>query len=330
MNVLISVIVPVYKVEQYLQKCVDSILNQTYKNLEIILVDDGSPDTCPQMCDAFAKKDQRIKVIHTTNGGVSRARNMALDIATGDYIGFVDSDDWIEPQMYEILYQSILDTNAQIAIISCMKDRDASDSGAPSSDCLYDISKVEVTEPQEALKRMCLGTKYEGHMWVKLINRDLFEATRFPETITICEDMLVSTQLFTRSKKIAYYPYWGYHYLQREDSALHQLAKESDWSVLDACTQMCDIVGKDYPELTPYFDFLFMQQALILAMRLNHAGALNRSSLNAVRKRIKTHISPEADGLLSKGSRIRIRALYFGRIPFTLCNYLLRCTRKYR
>ena len=100
---LISVIVPVYKVEQYLDRCLQSIVNQTYKNLEIILVDDGSPDNCPQICDEWAKRDKRIKVIHTQNRGVSTARNIGIDVANGQYIGFVDSDDWIEEDMYEFL-----------------------------------------------------------------------------------------------------------------------------------------------------------------------------------------------------------------------------------
>ena len=112
---LISVIVPIYNVEKYLDRCVDSIINQTYKNLEIILVDDGSPDNCLAICDSWAEKDRRIKVIHKENGGVSSARNSALDIASGDYIGFVDSDDWIEPDMYEILIKNAKKYDADIS-----------------------------------------------------------------------------------------------------------------------------------------------------------------------------------------------------------------------
>lgn len=114
----ISVIVPVYKTEGLLDRCVESIVGQTYKNLEIILVDDGSPDNCPAMCDEWAEKDSRIRVIHKENGGVSSARNAALDIATGDYIGFVDSDDWIEPEMYSSLIQKISESGKNIALCS--------------------------------------------------------------------------------------------------------------------------------------------------------------------------------------------------------------------
>ena len=103
MEPLISVIVPVYKVELYLRQCVDSLLAQTYSNLEIILVDDGSPDGCPAICDEYARKDSRVRVIHKPNGGLSDARNVGLDAARGEYIGFIDSDDWVMPDMYEYL-----------------------------------------------------------------------------------------------------------------------------------------------------------------------------------------------------------------------------------
>lgn len=111
---LISIIVPIYKVEKYLHKCLDSIVNQTLKDIEIILVDDGSPDNCPHICDEYAAKDKRIKVIHNVNGGYGKAVNSGLDIATGEYIGIVESDDWIDTTMYEKLYNQAKATNADI------------------------------------------------------------------------------------------------------------------------------------------------------------------------------------------------------------------------
>ena len=112
---LISIIVPVYKVEKYLKRCVKSIVNQTYKNLEIILIEDGSPDQCPYMCEEWSKRDPRIKVIHKQNGGLSDARNEGLKISTGEFIGFVDSDDWIAPEMYERLLNAIIADQSDIA-----------------------------------------------------------------------------------------------------------------------------------------------------------------------------------------------------------------------
>ena len=121
---LISVIVPVYKAEPYLDKCVNSIRNQTYKNLEIILVNDGSPDRCGEMCDAYAKADSRIRVFHKENGGQSSARNLGLDHMTGEYVGFVDSDDWIEPDMYQRLYDRMVETESQISVCGLQRDLD--------------------------------------------------------------------------------------------------------------------------------------------------------------------------------------------------------------
>ena len=116
MKDLISVIVPVYNVEKYLNRCVDSILAQTYTNLEVILVDDGSPDGCPAICDAYVKKDKRVKVIHKANGGQGTARNAGLDIAKGDYISLIDSDDWIEKDFIKILHNYIINNDADLVI----------------------------------------------------------------------------------------------------------------------------------------------------------------------------------------------------------------------
>ena len=117
MKSLVSVIVPIYKVEKYLNKCVDSIINQSYKNLEIILVDDGSPDKCGEICDKYAEKDSRVKVIHKENGGLSDARNAGIDIAKGDYLLFVDSDDWITSNICEVLIKNANDNLSDI--IAC-------------------------------------------------------------------------------------------------------------------------------------------------------------------------------------------------------------------
>ena len=112
----VSVIIPVYNVEKYLEECIQSVLKQTYKNLEIILVDDGSPDNCPKMCDEWAKKDSRIKVIHKQNGGASSSRNTGLDVMTGDFMCFIDSDDFIAKNYIEVLYNNLIETNSDVSM----------------------------------------------------------------------------------------------------------------------------------------------------------------------------------------------------------------------
>lgn len=116
---MISIIVPIYNVEQYLIQCLESILNQTCRDIEIILIDDGSQDCCGEICDEYARKDNRIKVYHTNNGGLAAARNYGIEKATGEYIGFADSDDWIEPDMFEVLLSQAEKHKAEIAICGC-------------------------------------------------------------------------------------------------------------------------------------------------------------------------------------------------------------------
>lgn len=174
---LISVIVPVYKVERYLDQCIDSIVNQTYGNLEIILVDDESPDNSPKMCEEWAKRDSRIKVIHKKNGGAASARNVGLDIAAGEYIGFVDSDDYISKDMYSCMLQAMIKTNAKIA---CCKSRTVRDSKSPSfltTSSINDIKFFDVQETIEEVFSFKMGTAF----WRRLFHATVLEDIRFPE-----------------------------------------------------------------------------------------------------------------------------------------------------
>ena len=182
----ISVIVPVYKVEEYLCRCVDSIINQTYKNLEIILVDDGSPDSCGRICDEYAEKDSRIKVIHKENGGLSSARNAGLDIATGDYIGFVDSDDFIDAEMYSMLYEMIKNADVEISGVngrSFVEEEHL----LPYIAGRKNISKEQSCE--EAIKGLLLRT-FNSSVCSKLFLGSLFKSRRF-EIGKLSEDALL-------------------------------------------------------------------------------------------------------------------------------------------
>lgn len=172
---LISVIVPVYRVEQYLDVCVESIVRQTYHNLEIILVEDGSPDSCPAMCDAWARRDPRIRVVHKKNGGLSSARNAGLDVAQGEYIGFVDSDDYINENMYEILWSAL--SNSQKKMACCLSSRVYDDGGEQR---LPDSAEKTVLNVEETLDAIFFG-KAGTAVWRKLYARSVYEGIRFPE-----------------------------------------------------------------------------------------------------------------------------------------------------
>ena len=176
---LISVIVPVYKVEKYLNKCVESIVNQTYKNLEIILVDDGSPDKCPEICDEWADKDSRIRVIHKKNGGLSSARNAGLDTMTGTLVGFIDSDDYILPEMYEKLYNAMIENNADLSICSYSRV-DENDNPIPYKNKMKE--SIKVVSRDEALSSFItspFAAEY-GVLWSKLYKSEIFNGLRFP------------------------------------------------------------------------------------------------------------------------------------------------------
>lgn len=168
---LISVIVPVYKVEQYLNVCIGSIVNQTYRNLEIILVDDGSPDNCGLMCDIWAEKDYRIRVIHQKNGGAASARNTGLDLARGEYIGFVDSDDMIRPEMYELLWDALKNSRKKLAYgYMGWKPDGISEEETP---------KFRELDPQEAVNEILTG-KVGTSVCCRLYHRSVWDGLRFP------------------------------------------------------------------------------------------------------------------------------------------------------
>ena len=226
---LISVIIPVYKVEKYLDKCVESIVNQTYKNLEILLVDDGSPDNCPKMCDDWAKKDDRIKVIHKENAGVSMARNTGIDNASGEYIAFVDSDDYILPTMYEKLLESAEQNNSDIVMCrfsNVYEDGRAKDNfeknllTVNSKSIFSNYLLTEVDEREDVI----YADGIMGNVWRLLIKKGAIGQLRF-EKYTIAEDLLFLIKLIKPSTKISVVDECLYCYLQRENSAMRTFNK---------------------------------------------------------------------------------------------------------
>ncbi len=238
---LISVIVPIYKVEQYLNRCVQSIVDQTYKNLEIILVDDGSPDNSPAMCDAWAEKDDRVQVVHKKNGGVSSARNAGLDAANGAYIGFVDGDDYIEPDMYAQLLRAIQKDSSDMAV------------------CGYYYNQDVVTFPESvcvsAEQAMCYmfdsATKaFEGYCWNKLYRQALIHTNKlyFDRHLAHAEDTKFNYEYLRCCTKVTVIGYTGYTYVQRANSAT-QKDKNYRVSTLDLpdyCLRYCNDLLKPF------------------------------------------------------------------------------------
>lgn len=241
---LISVIVPVYKVERYLDRCVESIVNQTYRNLEIILVDDGSPDGCPAMCDAWAERDERIRVIHKENGGGGSARNAGLVQAAGEYIAFVDSDDYISPGMYEGLL-SLMDRETDIVecgFVEAYDDRAALDMGL----CTGEGAAYTALQ---AMREHVRDRIFRQLIWNKLYRRSVTEGIRFPEEKGI-DDEFWTYRAIARARKLLRTEEKLYAYRQQEDSVMHRLRTGQMLSALRAKTERHDYLCAEMPELT--------------------------------------------------------------------------------
>ena len=213
---LISIIIPVYKVEKYIHKCIDSVLNQTYHNIEIILVDDGSPDKCPEICDQYAKKDLRIKVIHVANGGQSAARNRALDIINGQYVSFIDSDDYVSKDFVYKLYQRMIKDNSDIVMCDYYSV-DLNDNKLEKKD----FSENKIVNENDFWQME--STHYYMHcvaLWNKLFKREIWSSLRL-KVGKYAEDNFAMTQYIPKVRRISVLDEKLYFYLQREDSAVH-------------------------------------------------------------------------------------------------------------
>lgn len=221
MDDLISVIVPIYKVEKYLKKCVESILEQTYSNLDIILVDDGSPDNCGDIIEEFRKKDERIRTIHQKNGGLSDARNSGIKIAKGKYIVCIDSDDWIEKNMIEVLYNDIINTNSDISVCEFVEEDDFQNILSTKK---YTNEIIEFNS-KEALKSLIKQDILTNHAWNKLYKASLFEGVEYPKG-QLMEDVSTTYKLFEKANKIVYQNTSLYHYIQRGTSILGNITEK--------------------------------------------------------------------------------------------------------
>ena len=247
---LISIISPVYQVEKYLDKCIASVVNQTYTNLEIIIIDDGSTDNCPAICDAWKERDPRIKVIHQENGGLSHARNEGMKLATGEFIGFVDSDDWIEPNMYETLLDALLETDADISICDCCLETETS-KFIPNQ---TGIPERKQYTPEEALKILFKGNGfiYNG-VWQKLYRRTIISNNTFPEG-KICEDGPWTIKALGNARLITCIDCILYHYYYRAESLSHNeqqiLRRLND--ALEMIELQVEYVRKYFPALNKY------------------------------------------------------------------------------
>lgn len=232
MTDLLSIIVPVYGEDEYIDACVKSIVNQTYRNLEIILVDDGSPDKCPEKCDEWAAKDNRIKVIHKINGGLVSARKAGIEVATGGYIGYVDGDDWIDSSYYEEMMKSIVETNSDIAISGFAKDLFGKDIKCENS---VKPGVYQGDDKAEVINRMICDedTNMCGiytYLWNKVFKKDIVTKYQMAvdNRVVIGEDATVVYPAILEADRICINSIKGYHYRQRMNSLLRNTVYKED------------------------------------------------------------------------------------------------------
>lgn len=240
----ISIIVPVYKVEQYLDRCVTSILNQTFTDFELILVDDGSPDRCPQICDEWAKKDTRIRVIHKKNGGAGAARNAALKCAQGEYIGFVDSDDWIAANMYEYLYH-LLQTHPDAQIAQCDAIRTSNETQVPPRH----VEKLQMWNQQQMMEYFFRihGEESNYAIWNKLIRRELLNGFSFVEG-TISEDVAANFDFFSRAQEMVVSNQVLYFYFVNQNGVTKSKVTKRDLEYVHVWERIAAKVSSTYLE----------------------------------------------------------------------------------
>lgn len=247
MNPLISVIIPIFNVEDYLSHCITSVQNQTYSNLEIILVDDGSTDSCPSLCDNFAQNDARIKVIHKANGGLSSARNAGLDVMAGDLVAFVDSDDYVHPEYIHRLYKILSDSGSGVAICNFRKIYSNKDSFKyPAITC----GEYKTIDYKKALEEYVgFNSVLYVLTWNKLYKSQVFNELRFPEG-KISEDFYVSFKALHLGGTVAITSDQLYYYYLRKGSIIHSKDNVSDYNMealddFDAYTEKLGINLKD-------------------------------------------------------------------------------------
>ena len=240
---LISVIVPVYKVEKYLDRCVQSIVDQTYRNLEIILVDDGSPDNCGAMCDAWTEKDSRIRVIHKENGGLSDARNAGMAVATGEYTGFIDSDDYIAPEMYQLLFERLAQDGGDIA--ACGVEMVFED-GTPSR--MLTKAGSCVLDRQEAMTAIVEESWLKQPVWYKLYKTELVRDILFPVG-KYHEDVFWSYRAVAQAKKVSVFDTPCYFYVQRSGSIMGEGYSLKRLDAIEAKAQRLEFLEREFPVL---------------------------------------------------------------------------------
>lgn len=311
---LISVIVPVYNVEKYICRCLDSIIHQTYQNLEIILVDDGSLDNSGKICKEYARKDIRISVFHKVNGGVSDARNYGIDKANGEYLAFIDSDDYVDLDYIEYLY-SLISRGYKLAICSL---------------CVFFTSnghllnkgngKEVVLSGKKCIEMMCYHKEVDTAVYAKLIHKSLFKNVRFPKG-KIFEDIGTLYLIFDQCEKIICGFIPKYYYMIRENSIVTSAFHIRKLDFIDMTDQMADYVNKKYPDLV---EATLRRRGYARFSTLNQMLDVKEDNYKKIRKKIIQDLKKIRGSVIRnpktpKRDKIAYLCLSFGFFVYKFC-----------
>lgn len=277
----VSVIIPVYKVEKYLDECVQSVLNQTYKNLEIILVDDGSPDNCPKMCDEYAKADQRVRVIHKENGGLSSARNSGIEIATGDYIFFLDSDDYLGNDIIESLVSVALKHNAKITACGYTSDSSKIDNGKNYE--VFNLSK------EQSLKCILKEKIITTSAWGKLYKAKLFETIRFPNG-KIYEDLGTTYKVIELVDQVVVIDSRKYYYRVNPVSITQSNFSKKQLDYYDIVEELERFVSENYKKYLRLVKNHVARNSISFMRKVSESGFSDKKVIAVLVKNIRKNI----------------------------------------
>lgn len=259
---LVSIIIPVYNVEAYLEKCLQSVVTQTYTNIEILLVNDGSTDRSPAVCRAFAARDTRIRVLNRENGGLSSARNAGLEVANGEYVCFIDSDDWVETDYVATLWEVLEKYGADIAVVGFMEERDG------GSRSVYRSEGIRVWDMPTAYRKLFRNKELRSFVCGKLFKRDFFRTVRFPVG-KVFEDIAVMGMLVAQAKRVAVSHVPKYHYLIRKGSITQTRSMENEWCGMQALYDQAALgislgVFKKYPPCFLRWCIRFIDRMIVM------------------------------------------------------------------
>ena len=315
-NPLISVIVPVYNCEQYIDKCLESIQRQTHENLEVIMVDDGSVDGSADICRSYTERDMRFKYFYKENGGASSARNFALDRAIGDYIGFVDGDDEILPDMYETLLHTVHETQADVGIIAFIMS-------VNGKILKYtDTANTRVFDNKSAILELHKGTIFGGHLPTKLFKRELFDGVRLPEDISICEDLIAVWELFRKSERIAFRDAHKYVYKMNTGSAFYGAFKESFLSYITATELLLERAKEHFPDCVDHARISVVTAYLDVVHKLYYSGLLDKDKYKEYKARMNAVTLSQTMKLMPLYKRVIAKSFCTSRLCYVVC---IRC-----